>query len=214
MNNILIVTAVDAERDAILRGLNELKPFDVIAVGVGSAAAAAGTAKALSEKKYDLVVCAGIGGGFTEHTKAGDLVIADEIIAADLGSETKDGFLSVEDTRIGYSRCAVDQPLLKRLQGRLQESGIAFVSGPIITVSTATGTAETADILAKRVTGACAEGMEGFGAACAAKLFGVPCIEMRAISNEVGPRDRDSWRISEALEILTKGMAAIQEVLI
>lgn len=47
---VLIVTAVDAEKEAILRGLGDkvADMFDVIAAGVGPASAAAGTAAALA----------------------------------------------------------------------------------------------------------------------------------------------------------------------
>ncbi|MGB0089176.1 MAG: futalosine hydrolase, partial [Planifilum fulgidum] len=36
--NVLIVTAVEAERKALLRGLGNGSPFDVLAGGVGPAA--------------------------------------------------------------------------------------------------------------------------------------------------------------------------------
>jgi futalosine hydrolase len=42
--------------------------------------------------------------------------------------------------------------------------------------------------------------MEGFGVACAAA--GKPFGEVRAISNLVGPRDREAWRIAPALAAL------------
>ncbi|KHL92273.1 hypothetical protein QW71_30210, partial [Paenibacillus sp. IHB B 3415] len=45
---VLIVTAVAAERDAVLRGLQGSRRFHVIAAGAGTAAAAAGTAAALA----------------------------------------------------------------------------------------------------------------------------------------------------------------------
>jgi futalosine hydrolase len=44
--------------------------------------------------------------------------------------------------------------------------------------------------------------MEGAGAAAAAVLHGVPFVEIRAISNVVGPRDRSAWRIPDALAAL------------
>ncbi|MEP7179809.1 MAG: hypothetical protein ABI775_12015, partial [Pseudonocardiales bacterium] len=60
-----------------------------------------------------------------------------------------------------------------------------------------------------RFPDAVAEAMEGAGAAAAATLHGVPFAEVRAISNPVGPRDRDAWRIPEALSALGRGVAAI-----
>jgi futalosine hydrolase len=50
-NRILIITAVQAECSAVRRGLCNNPRFDVRAVGVGSAVAAVGTAKALALMK-------------------------------------------------------------------------------------------------------------------------------------------------------------------
>jgi futalosine hydrolase len=86
-------------------------------------------------------------------------------------------------------------------------------SGPVLTVSTATGTAATALERASQVPGAAAEGMEGFGVATAALDRGLPILEIRAISNPVGPRDREAWRIKEALETLEAASAILREVL-
>jgi futalosine hydrolase len=46
--------------------------------------------------------------------------------------------------------------------------------------------------------------MEGYGVACAADAVGVSFGEVRTISNAVGPRDRDAWRIGDALAALTR----------
>ncbi|HSA52789.1 MAG TPA: futalosine hydrolase, partial [Yinghuangia sp.] len=93
---ILVVTAVPAERDAVL-GRGTLPGVDVLAAGVGPAAAAASTAAALSRSAYDLVVSAGIGGGFAGVAAVGSLVVAGRIVAADLGAETPDGFLTIDE---------------------------------------------------------------------------------------------------------------------
>ena len=54
-----------------------------------------------------------------------------------------------------------------------------------------------------------AEGMEGAGVAAAATATGIPFAEVRAISNAVGPRDRDAWRIADALAALGTAVAAV-----
>ncbi len=46
------------------------------------------------------------------------------------------------------------------------------------------------------------EAMEGFGVLRAAALAGVPALELRAVSNEVGEADRTAWRIGDALRSL------------
>jgi nucleoside phosphorylase len=44
--------------------------------------------------------------------------------------------------------------------------------------------------------------MEGFAVLRAAALAGVPALEVRAVSNEIGEPDRARWRLTEALEAL------------
>lgn len=216
---ILIMTAVEAEQQAVLRGLGGYERADVQLAGVGPASAAAATAAALARAgqtdggAYSLVVSAGIGGGFAEVAGVGSLVVASEIIAADLGAETQDGFAGVDELGFGSPRIVVADELAARWTTALQEAGLPVHHGPILTLSTVTGTAKTARSLAERYPGAGAEAMEGFGVAEAARQFGVPVLELRAISNAVGPRQRELWKIGDALQALEQACAKLPEVL-
>jgi futalosine hydrolase len=210
---VLIVTAVAAERDAVLRGLQGSRRFHVIAAGAGTAAAAAGTAAALAAGSYGCVISAGIGGGFPGRAPVGSLAVASEMIAADLGAETPEGFRSAAELGFGSVSVPADSGTVQALQAALAAAGLAVSTGPVLTVSTATGTAETAAALEARVPGAAAEAMEGYGVAVAAKALGIAALEIRAISNPVGPRDRAAWKIGEALEQLTAAAGIILEVL-
>jgi futalosine hydrolase len=266
---ILIITAVDAERDAVLRGIRAgiggggdvgagestqegdcsdgCGRFTVLAAGVGPIAAAAGTAIALTRAAgsgsgagdsvlppaqspqaadadvaacqsgtaggFRLAVSAGIGGGFAGRAEVGSLVVASELIAADLGVRSPAGFASVDELGFGSSRLLADPDLAGRVAACLQAAGFAACLAPALTVSTATGTAATADELAARYPTAACEAMEGFGVAEAARRCGLPFLEIRAISNAIGPRDRDAWRIPDALRALEQAFAILTEVL-
>ncbi|MFG2501738.1 futalosine hydrolase [Streptomyces sp. NPDC048441] len=192
---VLVATAVPAERDAVADGL---PPHTAaIAVGVGPAAAAAHTAAALARTPYDLVVSAGIGGGFQPDAPIGSLVIADEITVADLGAETPDGFLPVTELGFGAVTHRPPASLVRELA-----AACGGQAGTVLTVSTVTGSAARAAELRRRHPHALAEAMEGFGVAEAAAAYGLPVLEIRAVSNAVGPRDRAAWRIGEALGAL------------
>ncbi len=213
---VLIVTAVEAERDAVTRGLGGDARFRVIAAGVGPAAAAAGTAVALlrGEGSFRLVISAGIAGGFVGRVEVGSLAVASELVAADLGVRTAEGFRSVEELGFGTVKLPSEPVLAARLAVLLRESAARPVAlGPVLTVSTVTGTAEAAAEHASRVPGAVAEAMEGFGVAVAARELGVPVLELRAISNAVGPRDRAAWRIAEAMQALEAAGPALIRLL-
>ena len=55
-------------------------------------------------------------------------------------------------------------------------------------------------------TGISVEAMEGFAVLRACALAGVPAVEVRVVSNEIGEPDRDLWRFDEAF-------AALEELL-
>ncbi|MFD7322009.1 futalosine hydrolase [Streptomyces sp. NPDC059875] len=184
---------------------------DVLVGGVGPAAAAAATSTALAyatvrmpghDRPYDLVVSAGIAGGFQPLAPLGSVVVSDAIVSADLGAQTPDGYLTVEELGFGRSAHAVDDTLTRRISDALAGGGQRHTVAPVLTVSTVTGTAERAAELARRHPGAAAEAMEGFGVAEAAAAYGVPVVEIRAVSNAVGPRDRGAWRIGQAMDAL------------
>ncbi|MDQ0794767.1 futalosine hydrolase [Streptomyces sp. B1I3] len=221
---VLVVTAVPAERDAVTRAfgaprvrdvpgaeVHRAGPFDVLAGGAGPAAAAASTAFALAaapaSEPYGLVVSAGIGGGFAPAAPVGSLVVASGIVAADLGAETPDGFVPV--TGLGFGR---DTFLPPAALVRDVAAATGAVPGPVLTVSTVTGSAARTAALLAAHPGAAAEAMEGFGVAEAAGRLGVPVIELRAVSNTVGPRDRGAWRIGEALAALSGAFGKIAPV--
>lgn len=210
---VLIMTSVSAERDAVLRGLGSSDRFDVVLAGVGPAAAAASTATVLARGNYDVVVNMGIGGGFVGQAEVGSLVVASEIIAADLGAQTPDGFCSMDELGFGTTRFSVDADLSSQVADALQRAGLPVKRGPILTVSTVTGTEATATELSKRVPGASIEAMEGYGVATAADYHRVPVLEIRSVSNPVGPRDRAAWRIQDALQRLEEASSVLVEVL-
>jgi len=237
---LLVVTAVTAEQDSVALGLGSalrgarthlvpggalrrldcpgprcggLRSADLLAAGVGPAAAAAGASAALSaaslaDDPYGLVISAGIGGGFVPAAPVGSVVVADAIVAADLGAETADGFTPV--TALGFGTVEHRPPqTLSRAVAHAVGAGFA----PVLTVSTVTGTAGRAAELAARHPRAAAEAMEGFGVAEASAAHRVPVMEIRAISNPVGPRDRAKWQIGRALKELTAAFDKLVPVL-
>jgi futalosine hydrolase len=214
---VLVVTAVEAERDAVIAGLAAAgsagRHYEVVAAGVGPAAAAVGATHALVcgrvlKETHTLVVSAGIGGGFAPAAPVGALAVAETIVAADLGAQTAEGFTPVAELGFGRSEHRPPAELSREVAGAL-----VAAYGPVLTVGTVTGTAERAAELAGRHPGAVAEAMEGFGVAEAAAFLDVPVLEIRAISNAVGPRDREAWRIGEALAALTTAFGKLPGLL-
>src|SRR6185369_2162285 len=139
---VLVATAVAAEQAAC-----ENAAADVRAVGVGPAAAAAGTAALLAHHDYDVVICAGIAGGLN-GTEVGQVVVADQIVFAGLGAETPDGFRPLSALGFGDERYPVDAELARQLARRTEG-----VLGTVLTVTTVTGTEDTLATSSRRSSG-------------------------------------------------------------
>lgn len=76
-----------------------------------------------------------------------------------------------------------------------------WVTGPSLTVAGVSGDEARADHLRRRYQAA-TENMEGFGLALAARLKGLPFLEIRTVSNQVGARDKSHWDFKAALNAL------------
>ncbi|MFL6161276.1 MAG: futalosine hydrolase [Jatrophihabitantaceae bacterium] len=223
MPKLLIVTAVAAERDAVLRAMPGDAPaagqlaglqvrraatpaglVDVVAGGVGPVAAALSAAALLAAAGYDLVISAGVAGGFPP-AEVGGLVAAERVAFADLGAELADGgFAGLPELGLGEVLIEADPALARLLAERAKA-----VTGTVLTVHTATGSAARAERLRDAFPGAVAEAMEGAGVAMAAQRAGVRFGELRGVSNLVGPRDRAGWQLGPALAALATGFADV-----
>ncbi len=149
------------------------------------------------------MLSAGIGGGIA--VPVGGIAVATRSVAADLGAESPDGFLDLERLGFGTSSLDADPGLVSAMTSALPYAA----AGPVLTVSTVTGTAVKARELLTRHPDAVAEAMEGFGVAIAATQVGLPFGELRTISNPVGPRDRAAWRIGDALDGLSEAFVSL-----
>lgn len=198
----------------------------VLAVSGCDKANAALTLTALLQAMWpapDRVLQVGIAGGFASlgpgrAAKPGDLVLATQDAYSDTGSSSPQGWMSAKDLGLpiaevgGVERGGVfplDPELVEWAAGMLEAAGHPTVlTGPFVTSSAVTGTPEEARVLAER-WGAVAESMEGAAAAHVCALFGVPFLELRAISNVVGERDRSKWLIDQAVEAAGRAALAL-----
>jgi futalosine hydrolase len=206
---VLIVVATPAEA-ARLQDL----PARVVVSGVGPVAAALATARALAQHPAGLVINAGIGGAYAASgLTPGDLAVASTMVQADLGAWDAGQLLDLD--ALGLS-VLPDAPNAGRFPAWAGAPGVARRAGAslglALTLAAVTGDHDAARRLEARFPGALSEGMEGAGVAHAALLAGVPALEVRGISNAVGPRDRAAWQIAPALAATRRGVQAALDV--
>jgi nucleoside phosphorylase len=154
----------------------ELDGRDGLVCGIGPVEAAAATARALALESYDAVLHVGVAGG--RGLALESLVIGSTAVYCDLAAAI---------------------PLVDRVDAdaRLVEAAReALPRSPVLPIATSAAVGD-------RHEGSSVEAMEGFGVLRAAALAGVPALEVRAISNEIGEPDRTRWRIGGAIAVLS-----------
>jgi futalosine hydrolase len=177
---ILLVAATD----------RELCGHDGLVCGVGPVEAAAATARTLALRSFDAVLHVGLAGA--RGVPVGSLVVGTEAVYCDLSAE----WPVVE-------RVAADPGLVAAVAAALA----AESQTPIHTSATVGGARKSPR---DRVSHApLVEAMEGFGVLRAAELAGVPAVEVRAISNELGEPDRAKWNLTGALEALEDALPTL-----
>jgi futalosine hydrolase len=160
----------------------ELCDHEGLACGIGPVDAAANVARSLAVRDVSAVIHVGIAGG--RGIAAGSLVVGTESIYCDLSAA-----IPVTD------RLGPDERLLAAARAALPDA----LALPIGTSAAVGGTD----------SGLRVEAMEGFGVLRACAQAGVPAIEVRAISNEVGEDDRSRWQIGSALESLATAIPSL-----
>ena len=189
--------------------------------GVGKANAAATAALLLDSLQPEAVICFGCAGAYLESgLKIGDLVLASEEIYGDEGAAAPDGFLDMQALgfplaeRGGehwFNRFPVDPELLAQGQ-RLIVGALGarqrVARGPLVTVSTCSGTASAGNQLARRTEGL-GESMEGAAVAQLCACLGVPFFEVRGISNLVEDRNLSRWDLPTAATVAQQAVRAL-----
>jgi futalosine hydrolase len=174
---------------------------DVLVSGIGPVEAACAVATAISAKRYDLVVEAGIAGAIVDSAAIGDgVAVLDDRLELSL----EDGRALALPAGSSIDDRAESDP---RWVAVLQSLGFAALRG--VTVCRVTSTDATAERLAE--AGFQIESMEGFAVLRACNRNGIPAIQIRGISNRVGERERSGWNFQAGLDGLTRIATALFE---
>lgn len=175
--------------------------------GIGAVNAAHTLTCGLQSRRPDLVLQVGVGGAYPQAQLAlGDLAVASSEAYGELGVRTPDGWQPAEAFGIPVLQLGEDAycnvfPLDPRLVANAQqvleraawsEVRPAVSTGPFVTVQECSGTTALGQQRAGRF-GAICENMEGAAAAHLCRLYGVPFLEVRGISNQVEDRRREVW---------------------
>lgn len=228
---ILLVSATELEIRPLLRVLScpegdrsfknlsrGRHSVDILITGVGIAATAFHLGRAFQENRYDLAVNLGIAGAFNHPGQAGEgleigqvaWVVTDRF--ADMGVEGEEGFQSLVELGLGeegdfYFDFSAPHSLLD-LSGNAILKSLPRVTG--ITVNKIETRPEAIKKLEESFRPH-VESMEGAAFMYACRQAKVPGLQLRAVSNVVGERDKKKWNIPLAVENLNRAILNFQQ---
>jgi futalosine hydrolase len=206
---ILIVAATSIEVAPVVARLREMSErgprltryahdahdVDVLITGVGMVATAAWCSRVLGLSRYDMALNFGVCGSFDQALKPGDVVhvVTDRI--AELGAEDGEAFLSIQELNLpGEHEFTNVAPPANAALARLRSVGG-------ITVNTVHGSTRSIAAVTERFKPQ-VESMEGAGFMQACLIHDVAFAQVRAVSNVVERRNRDAWKLADAIGVL------------
>jgi futalosine hydrolase len=169
------------------------KDFDVLITGMGMTATAYALGKHLS-RNYKLVLNLGIAGSFNPNLPLTTVVNVTTDEFAELGAEDGDDFLSIDRLGFGKAKYHARNNLLHSEIEKLPK-----VSG--VTVNRVHGNQSSISKIIERFNPGI-ESMEGAAVLYCCEQEGLPCIQVRSISNYVEPRNKNRWQIGPAIKAL------------
>ena len=189
--------------------------------GMGKTNAAHAVTVLIEKYSPSCIVNFGIGGAYpSSGLRVGDIAVAEKEVYADEGVLLKDGLHSFEVTgipllKIRGRKYYNEFPADKRLSRLALKAAGAIAhckSGLFLTVSACTGTRRRATELAGKFDPIC-ENMEGAAVAQICRIYGIPFVEIRGISNIVEDRDMKKWDMELASENCQKAVSHFLETL-
>jgi futalosine hydrolase len=203
---LLIVAATEFEIEPFLKQKNNA---EILITGVGIPSIVFHLTKKLSEKKYDIVIQAGIGGTFNDNYQLTEVVQIKKDAFADLGIEEKGNFKTLFDMGFIYKN---DFPFT---DGWLLNSSYFFEKNNLPVAKAITVNKIGDDILQNKIMkekySPDVESMEGAAFHYVCLLQKIKFLQIRSISNRVGERNKSEWKLKESIENLNKELFRIIE---
>lgn len=173
--------------------------------GVGLLASAFSLTKLILEEKPSLVIQIGIAGCFDEKCSPGKVVIVNEDMVADQGVMEEGNWKDIFDLKLErsnytpYEKRRLPNPWIKKFN---------LTKLPVVNAITVNqiSTDEAYIKKLKKKYNPYIESMEGAALHYVCRMQQIPFVQVRAVSNYIGERDKSKWHISEALQNLNSNI--------
>jgi futalosine hydrolase len=211
---ILLAAATENEIKTTSDWLSSVKgsvnghEVEILITGVGSAATSYALTRQLLWRSPEMVIQAGIGGSFSEQYPPETVAFVSEEVFADLGVFQDGNFDDIFD--LGLT-AVNDHPFTNRMLVNTKldswvKYGLPFVRGATINCISTTDKQIAA---IKNKYEPVIESMEGAALHYACLMEHIPFIQLRAVSNYVGERDKSKWKMIEAITVLNEKLRRI-----
>ena len=169
--------------------------------GIGMMATCFSLSQIIAEHKPDLVIQAGIAGCFDKNLALGSVVVIDKEYIADLGVSENNDWKDVFDMKLVDTNefPFADKQLINPHLDKLNVLNTKPVMG--ITVNNISTDKNRIEQYLEKYHPVI-ESMEGAALHYVCLQLKVPFIQIRSISNMVGERDKQNWKIKEAISNL------------
>jgi futalosine hydrolase len=197
--NLLLCAATSFEIEPLVQFIRSenIQGVDVLITGVGSTATTYALTKAVLTKKPDFILQAGVAGCINKHLPLTKVVIVENEMLGDLGVEENGTFHSVFDMNL------VDKSVYPWKNGKLsndveplRKTGMTIVDA--VTVNEISTDEKRIEFYRTQL-GAQIESMEGAALHYVALSEKIPFLQIRALSNFVGERDKNKWVMDVAI---------------
>ena len=179
-----------------------------LVTGVGALNTAFSISRFQYLKNIDLAINIGIAGSYKIDFPILSIVQVQKDRFADLGVEESDGsFKDVYEMAL----CNGQQYPYNDgwLASKIHDSFFTNLPNAIgITLNTSKGTQKSICQMISKYNPDI-ESMEGAGFIYACSMFDIPSIQIRAISNNVEPRNKSNWKVSEAIKCLNEKLVQL-----
>lgn len=199
---IIIISATDFEIAQAKEKIKSTQKIDIIfrTTGVGMLATAVNLCKLLYEQKPDFIIQAGIAGCFDNDYKLGQTVIVAKEFLGDLGVEENNQWKDLFD--LGFVEKS-EKPFINKslVNKHCKKIDLNLSVVNAVTVNQITTQQQHIKQLTKKYKPV-VESMEGAALHYVCNVYQVPYLQIRAISNYIGERDKSKWKTNIAIENL------------
>ena len=146
----------------------------------------------------------GIAGALDLRIPVGTYVELDMAICFGIGAGAGEDFISASE--MGWRQWSDDPQISDSI--RLGDDNVAACV-PLLTCCSASANEHDVQLRLKKYPNAVAEDMEGFSVAAACRFAGIPLRIVRGISNRAGDRNKDNWRVRDAMLAVEKSILKV-----